>query len=96
MTKRHGTTSWRGEKPGRGGGSRAWAARRRRGHNGLGRARQSRPRASVPINVPAGDVADVLADELREPTSPTTTLPTWDECVDPLLGVYELIKATAR
>jgi glycosyltransferase involved in cell wall biosynthesis len=51
---------------------------------------------SVPINAPPGDVADVLANELQEPTSPTTTLPTWDECVDQLLEVYERIKATPR
>jgi glycosyltransferase involved in cell wall biosynthesis len=51
---------------------------------------------SVPINAPAEDVADVLAQELREPTLPSTNLPTWDECVDQLLDVYQRMKATAR
>jgi glycosyltransferase involved in cell wall biosynthesis len=51
---------------------------------------------SVPINAPAEDVAYVLADELREPTLPTRNLPTWDECVDQLLDVYERMRATAR
>jgi glycogen synthase len=51
---------------------------------------------SVPIDAPAEEVADVLAQELREPTLPSTNLPTWDECVDQLLDVYQRMKATAR
>lgn len=49
----------------------------------------------VPITARAGDVAEVLAEELRGATLATRPLPTWDECVDQLLNVYQRVKAAA-
>jgi glycosyltransferase involved in cell wall biosynthesis len=49
----------------------------------------------VALGASATEVAEVLAEELRTPTRTTTPLPTWDDCVDQLLKVYQRLQAGA-
>ncbi|HXY28918.1 MAG TPA: glycosyltransferase, partial [Acidimicrobiales bacterium] len=43
---------------------------------------------AVPVNTPPRALAQVLADVARRPDPVAPNLPTWDDCVDQLLGLY--------
>jgi len=42
----------------------------------------------VPVDAPPRALAEVLADVARRPDPVAPNLPTWDDCVDELLGLY--------
>jgi glycosyltransferase involved in cell wall biosynthesis len=43
---------------------------------------------AVPVDAPPRALAEVLADVARRPDPVAPNLPTWDDCVDELLGLY--------
>ncbi len=50
---------------------------------------------AVPVDASPRHLAEVLADVARRPDPVAPDLPTWDDCVDELLGLYEEILSGA-
>jgi len=47
---------------------------------------------TIPLNSTPEEVAAAALQQIEEPLVPTQlTLPTWDECMDKLLAVYESV-----
>jgi glycosyltransferase involved in cell wall biosynthesis len=50
---------------------------------------------AVPVDAPPRALAEVLADVARRPDPVVPNLPTWDDCVDEILSLYDQILSDA-